>query len=313
MKTLESTNTPAGAALSADDVRAIVRIVHEVHDEHVPLSVRLGVLTRQLCVLTRARRCHIGMVDSSRGVWPLDLSVCAEFGWMDGSDVRLMMSALRDDRAVDEMAMRMVREEPNGAGGSGVLTRTAIGLLGEEGWRRNVLYDYYLRPVGVDDVIQSRLAGAMGAHRHGWVALVRDRSDGVFLERDAMVVDALHAEIGPWLWGRIASELLRSDGGGERAIDARNGRRTAADLLALLSPMQRRVLPFLLKGCTEDEIALEINRSKHTVHDHAKRIYDAVAVKSRIDLVIMFQNAGWNERMLDASANGGGGVRDGGR
>jgi DNA-binding CsgD family transcriptional regulator len=237
----------------------------------------------------------MGAVDARAAVWPLHLTLCAEFGWMDSSDVRLMMSALRDPRAVDEMAMAMARDP--GGNESGVLTATALGKLGEAGWRRNRLYDFYLRPVGVDDVIQSRMSGVLGAQRHGWIALVRDRSDGLFTERDALVVDALHSEVGSWLWKRVGADLARAgDAEPNGATPGVSPTGSSADLLARLSPTQRKVLPYLLKGCTEEEIAVDLNRSKHTVHDHAKRIYDALGVKSRIDLVITFQNAGWDGR-----------------
>lgn len=55
-------------------------------------------------------------------------------------------------------------------------------------------------------------------------------------------------------------------------------------LLSQLSPTQRRIAPLLAEGLTEREIADRLDRSPHTVHEHAKSIYSAWGVRSRFDL-----------------------------
>jgi DNA-binding CsgD family transcriptional regulator len=57
-----------------------------------------------------------------------------------------------------------------------------------------------------------------------------------------------------------------------------------AELLARLSPAQRRVAELLVEGNSERDIAQELGRSIHTIHDHAKAIYRAWGVKSRREL-----------------------------
>ncbi len=57
-----------------------------------------------------------------------------------------------------------------------------------------------------------------------------------------------------------------------------------ADLLSRLSPAQRRVAELLVAGRSERDIAREIGRSVHTVHDHSKAIYRSWGVKSRREL-----------------------------
>ncbi|MHC4977353.1 MAG: helix-turn-helix transcriptional regulator [Planctomycetota bacterium] len=56
------------------------------------------------------------------------------------------------------------------------------------------------------------------------------------------------------------------------------------ELLAKLSPSQRELVPLLVEGMTEEQIGVRTGRSKHTVHDHAKRIYRAWGVTSRHEL-----------------------------
>ena len=56
------------------------------------------------------------------------------------------------------------------------------------------------------------------------------------------------------------------------------------ELLGRLSPTQRRIAPMLADGMTEKEIAEALERSPHTVHEHAKSIYSSWNVRSRFDL-----------------------------
>lgn len=55
-----------------------------------------------------------------------------------------------------------------------------------------------------------------------------------------------------------------------------------------LSPAQRRVLTHLLSGLAEKEIAVRLDVSQHTVHNHVKRIYAALRVNSRPELLARF-------------------------
>ncbi len=64
------------------------------------------------------------------------------------------------------------------------------------------------------------------------------------------------------------------------------------DLLAHISTAQQRVLELLLAGLTEPQIAERIGRSRHTVHDHTKAIYAALRVSNRVQLVLLFSEAG---------------------
>ncbi|MFZ4574066.1 MAG: response regulator transcription factor [Phycisphaerales bacterium] len=62
------------------------------------------------------------------------------------------------------------------------------------------------------------------------------------------------------------------------------------DLARLVSPAQHRVLEFLLEGLTEPQIAGKLSRSRHTVHDHTKAIYQALGVNNRVQLVLLFSS-----------------------
>lgn len=68
------------------------------------------------------------------------------------------------------------------------------------------------------------------------------------------------------------------------ADDARGPRVTAAKL----PPRLRQVLDGLLAGESEKQIALRIDISPHTVHDHVKRLYRTLGVNGRGELLSLF-------------------------
>lgn len=61
--------------------------------------------------------------------------------------------------------------------------------------------------------------------------------------------------------------------------------RDAAIAAAQLTEAQRRLLPLLLSGLTEKEIAQHLHRSHHTVHTHAREIYRALGLSGRRDFL----------------------------
>lgn len=60
------------------------------------------------------------------------------------------------------------------------------------------------------------------------------------------------------------------------------------DLTRDLSPAQMRVLSGAICGQSETEIAQSLHISKHTVHDHLKRIYSTFRICKREQLILFF-------------------------
>ena len=60
------------------------------------------------------------------------------------------------------------------------------------------------------------------------------------------------------------------------------------DLAQRLSRAELLVLPLLLCGGSELEIATRLHRSIHTVRDHSKVIYRKLDVSNRVHLVLLF-------------------------
>ncbi len=70
------------------------------------------------------------------------------------------------------------------------------------------------------------------------------------------------------------------------------------ELLGRVSPSQRQILPMLIEGKTEREIASAMHRSPHTVHDHVKTIYATLGIASRFELLAL-----WGEPAYESTAN----------
>jgi DNA-binding CsgD family transcriptional regulator len=58
--------------------------------------------------------------------------------------------------------------------------------------------------------------------------------------------------------------------------------------LLKLSPAERRVFNHLVRGRPEKVVARRLNISRHTVHNHVRRIYRKLGVRSRAELLARF-------------------------
>lgn len=64
------------------------------------------------------------------------------------------------------------------------------------------------------------------------------------------------------------------------------------EMMSLLTRSQREVLPMLISGMCEREIAKTLFRSPHTIHDHVKSIYATLGLSSRVALVEAWHGCG---------------------
>jgi DNA-binding NarL/FixJ family response regulator len=62
-------------------------------------------------------------------------------------------------------------------------------------------------------------------------------------------------------------------------------------LLDRLTPGQRRVARLMAKGHSKKQIAGDLERSEHTIHDHIKSIYSILSVRSRAEFMALWADA----------------------
>jgi pSer/pThr/pTyr-binding forkhead associated (FHA) protein len=134
----------------------------------------------------------------------------------------------------------------------------------------------------------SRKHATISADVHG--VIVRDLSsrNGTFVN-NVRVRDVCPARPGDQIRiGEFVFTLTRdpnSDLGVDPSVETRDVRTTKKKPAPVLRPAVRKVFDCLTRGMTEKEIAEELHRSIHTVHNHVKTIYQEYEVKSKVELL----------------------------
>ena len=131
------------------------------------------------------------------------------------------------------------------------------------------------------------MAGRYGVHHFVHCRRSISASDGV--EEGALVLNAW--QIGPPsttptippkpilrnIMRAIALHLVRF----EKIHHSQNN----SELLNRLTPKQKHVAELLLQGKSEKQVAADLLRSRHTVHQHVKAIYSRLSVRSRAEFM----------------------------
>jgi DNA-binding CsgD family transcriptional regulator len=146
-----------------------------------------------------------------------------------------------------------------------LVTRSREQLLGDAEWRNSAIYNEYLKPAGIDGKIMSLCAlPGDGAMSH-LLTLKRPPGQREFGAREMRLVHLFHHELNDVLGAKLVCPS-------PPAADA-------------LPPRLRQVLAGLLEGDSEQQIALQLGISPHTVHEHVKRLHRRFGVASRGELL----------------------------
>jgi len=149
----------------------------------------------------------------------------------------------------------------------GPVVRLRSELLSEGRWRESKLFDERAR---------------LDLHEFAWAAIRTQGADPpriIALQLDGAAPGWTPSETQRRMLDALACAVQSAYENGPLAEQERQGA-----LLGMLSPMRRRVAPMLASGLSETEIADKLGRSKHTVHEHAKSIYQHWHVSSRREL-----------------------------
>ena len=183
------------------------------------------------------------------------------------------------------------------AGHRGESPRPACGtrrsFVGDDRWFGSG-YAAFRRPLGLHD-----FARAVVPLRE----MEGDRT--LIVQLDLLRTDVSAQDRGIGLVGGVAPAIVRAYH--TRFVAIREHREAVKDRL---TPAQRRVIPFLVEGLSETQVAAAVGRSAHTVHDHTKTIYQSLGVSNRLQLRDLWfgrKEMAGRRREADNDADGSGG------
>lgn len=150
--------------------------------------------------------------------------------------------------------------------------------LGEAVFRESEHYRKNLAPLGVEDVwVVHRLVG----ERHVFVLLTPRMAGRPALSEQQKRLVSLYAEASCGKWVELAG----------RPLQVAKGMATQLGL----SRVRRDVLGCVLAGLPEDLIAVRVDRSPHTVHNHLRDLYKLFQVSGRSELQALIGRTGGGE------------------
>lgn len=261
-------------SLRSDDVRTVLSLSGEIRSMDNP-AARARRQAEALSGVLHARVACVGEVPRDLVRVRVPWVPYAEHGWLDSEQRRTLFASLDNPRARDQSLITMLSER------AVCLTRGRREVLDDDGWYRSEYVAQYRLESGLDDQaisISSELT------RPGWVGVIglhRDKSDRPFSDAELTLLDVLHTEVAPWLW---RNGLSPSSAPAQRSGVKNSG----GPDLSVLTPAQRKLVPYLLQGLSEQAIADKLCRSRHTIHDHVLAIYKQLEVGGRVELVLKF-------------------------
>jgi hypothetical protein len=251
--------------MSSEDVRAILRLVGEVHDLVVDPP---ALFSRMVDGLLRIVGADVGCMSPIHDFRP------GGEGLLEGNLVRsfddraahgVVVSALRSTVLNEPAVAEMTRGFVPGR----VMTRLRRELLTDTGWARTPYGAELRRVAGVRDVLYSAAPSARPTDVLGLILYRTGAGASRFGEVERDLVDLFREQMVPIYRGMAA-------------------RPPAARRAARLRPDYRAALCALLAGLSEKEAAGRLALSVHTLHDRVRALYALFGVTSRAELLALF-------------------------
>lgn len=187
-----------------------------------------------------------------------------DVGWAGRSERAHFLRYQAEGGEARDPVFRKFAEHLRGA----LVTRRREQLLDDRRWYGSAIYHDYLKPADIDGKIMSlsALPGSDGLSH--LLTLKRPPGARAFGAREMRLVHLFHHELGAALGAKLVPPS-------ESPADA-------------LPPRLRQVLQCLLEGDSEQQAALRLGISPHTVHEHVKRLHRRMGVASRGELLAAF-------------------------
>jgi DNA-binding CsgD family transcriptional regulator len=248
--------------LPPDELRQMLSLVGTLAELPPDPAVRRRYVLAELCKLVGgafglAMCCHYEGPDHH-------LRVCsASMVGLGDLPERIFNKYLQTGLPPDPMrATIMAQTQP-------LVTWRRCEAIDDDVYRASVHFRELRVPLGIDDCIYSARRHADGPGSFCLFELCRSTNDPPFAERERRIVHAIRQQ---------ECRLPNACGVACRAALTRS-------LGAGLSPRMQKLLPLLLAGQSERQIAQQVGLSVHTVHGYVKTIYTRLGVGSRNELL----------------------------
>lgn len=150
-------------------------------------------------------------------------------------------------------------------------------VVDDAGWYGGRHFDGLCRRLGLDDFLMC--SAPIGPDV--WIGSALHKRAGA-ADFAATAVDQFARLFGVFV-ADLARAVMPTD---QIGLDAAT-RERLRQLGVEVTDRQAEVLALLLEGLSEEDIGRRLYRSKHTVHDHAKRIYAGLGVNTRPELMAL--------------------------
>jgi DNA-binding CsgD family transcriptional regulator len=246
------------------DVRAIYHLLGECYELGSDLLLwRAHMLQRLSHILGAQVAVCINVLPAAEGA---DLRLLPEtfldYGWANQADRALYLKWMNETPPHHDPLIAYWADRVPGRRAS--LTCRRRNVLASHEWYGSALYNDFYRPAGMDDELQS-LVWRPRAKSIDGLRLIRYRKAGAFNRRQEKLLRIFHREICRCL-GRQLADVF-------------------GPTITTLSPRMRQVLACLLEGESEKQAAARLGVSRHTIHEHVKRLHKHFGVASRGELL----------------------------
>jgi hypothetical protein len=145
--------------------------------------------------------------------------------------------------------------------------QTRRDIIGDKAWHRSLELNEARRPLGQDEFVASVLIHGPSDHMHCF-SINRAVGEPGFSPREVAMIKLFHEEL-------IAHFGTRLKMGTQTLFDK-------------LPPRLQQVMTAMLEGDSEKQIALKLQLSTHTVHEHITRLYRRLGVHNRAELLALY-------------------------
>jgi DNA-binding CsgD family transcriptional regulator len=257
---------PPARSITAVDMQSAYRLVGDCRDLGDDCPAWQQRLMDRLRVVLGAQVVIIGnTLDFRPGATPRSVSVMRS-GWRDADAERAWMTYASSVPLTRTPEFTRVAGRANPQ-----LTLTRDDIWDPVSWYRSQTFNERHRLSGIDHYMMSIHAVPRWDLSHSiWVH--RAVGEKPFTRRDRDLLQIVHAEVGRYIGGPLASAVEPGSGG--------------------LTPRQRSVLARLLQGDSEKQAAARLGISTATLHEHVATVYKHFQVVSRPELMAKFIGRG---------------------